>query len=164
MTPCLTAEIISSAGRCGRDVVPCFWQRPGPLRLASDKGFGTTELDLSWSRIPSWLLVDPEPLRHCPSGRRRVVAGMTTRGPPVRWSVALGDCLQILSVNRSRDSCLAIASWARSVELGTFALLRKRHAQPCLATRGGAGDVTKVALGSSLWSQRRQAGGNITAL
>ena len=37
MTPALAAEIIASAGRCGRDVVPCFWQRPGPLRLASDK-------------------------------------------------------------------------------------------------------------------------------
>ena len=32
----LDNEIIATAGRSGRDVVPCFWQRGGPLRLASD--------------------------------------------------------------------------------------------------------------------------------
>jgi DNA replication protein DnaC len=31
-----TSEIIATAGRSGRDVVPCFWQRGGPLGLAND--------------------------------------------------------------------------------------------------------------------------------
>jgi hypothetical protein len=31
-----TTGIIILAGQCGREVVPCRWQRGGPLRQASD--------------------------------------------------------------------------------------------------------------------------------
>ncbi len=37
LTPRTPSEIIVTVGRSGRDVVPCFWQRGGPLRLANDK-------------------------------------------------------------------------------------------------------------------------------
>jgi hypothetical protein len=37
LTPRVPSEIIVTAGRSGREVVPCFWQRGGPLRLANDK-------------------------------------------------------------------------------------------------------------------------------
>jgi hypothetical protein len=36
LTPTNPSEIIVTAGRSGLDVVPCFWQRGGPLRLAND--------------------------------------------------------------------------------------------------------------------------------
>jgi hypothetical protein len=36
LTHAVGAEITALAGRCGREVVPCFWQRGGPQELARD--------------------------------------------------------------------------------------------------------------------------------
>ena len=36
LTPPPAAGIIASAGRRGREVVPCCWQRGGPIGLAND--------------------------------------------------------------------------------------------------------------------------------